>query len=308
MDLSRNTRWFKMNQITSIINRFLILYFLIYFLILTHPVQTRRSTLSNSASPSSSSSSSSQISGSCELALRKCSKQIACGLTLHDYRLSCKQVLYGTGKNCTDICQLAIASLLSTPEGQQYLTCDCGQNDYCRQIRARTAACNAKNGGSIISQLPPNHPLVQQAALFTNGSSAAIPTANNNNSILHPGNNNYPPFSKSGLSNSNSNSLNLNPNLPGLSTSSSSHPSSHPSSSSSGLNQGFVQQYGLAGAALYPKLSKSRHSGSNKSHSCRSVELTCRSDVHCSTVYDSYRTNCADALQGERCSSRCNNR
>ena len=149
-----------------------------------------------------------------------------------------------------------------------------------KQIRARTAACNAaaKNGGSIISQLPANHPLVQQATLFTNGSSAAIPTNNTNN---HQ--NNYPPYSKSSLSNSNSNSL--NPNLP---TSSSSHPSS--------INQGFVSQYGLAGAALYPKLSKTRHS--NKSHSCRSVELTCRSDIHCSTVYDSYRANCADALQG----------
>lgn len=81
---------------------------------------------------------------------------------------------------------------------------------------------------------------------------------------------------------------------------------SHPSHPSSSINQGFVQQYGLAGAAIYPKLSKSRHS--NKSHSCRSVELTCRSDVHCSSVYDSYRTNCAEALGGERCSTRCNNR
>lgn len=300
MDIIRNIRWFKMDRITLIINRFLILYFLIYFSILTHPVQTRRSTSSSNSvsSSSSSSSSSSQISGSCEMALRKCSKQIACGMTLHDYRLSCKQVLYGTGKNCTEICQLSIASLLSTPEGQQYLTCDCGPNEYCRNIRARTAACNAKNAGSIISQLPANHPLVQQAALFTNGSSAAIPNANSSNQ------NNYPPYSKNSVSNSNSNSLNSN--LPG---STSSHPSSsHPSSSSSGLNQGFIQQYGLAGAALYyPKLnSKSRHS--NKSHSCRSVELTCRSDVHCSSVYDSYRTNCADALLGERCSSRCNNR
>ena len=143
-----------------------------------------------------------------------------------------------------------------------------------KQIRARTAACNAKNGGSIISQLPANHPLVQQAALFTNGSSAAVPTMNNSST------NNYPPYSKTALSNANSNSLNPG-GLPGISTSSSS--SSHPSHPPSSLyNQGFVQQYGLAGAALYPKLSKSRHS--NKSHSCRSVELTCRSDVHCKLV------------------------
>lgn len=123
-----------MDRITSI-NRFLVLYFIIYFLILTHPVQMRRSSLSSSNSASSSSNSLSQISGSCELALRKCSKQIACGMTLHDYRLSCKQVLYGTGKNCTEICQLAIVSLLSTPEGQQYLNCDCGSNDYCKQVK-----------------------------------------------------------------------------------------------------------------------------------------------------------------------------
>ena len=30
------------------------------------------------------------------------------GMTLHDYRLSCKLVLYGAGRNCTEICQLAI--------------------------------------------------------------------------------------------------------------------------------------------------------------------------------------------------------
>lgn len=135
MDINYNLRWFKMDGITSIINRFLIFYFLIYFLILTHPVQTRRSTSSNSALSSSSSSGSSsqpQISGSCEMALRKCSKQISCGMTLHDYKLSCKQIIYGAGKNCTEICQLAIASLLSTPEGAQYLNCDCGNNDYCK--------------------------------------------------------------------------------------------------------------------------------------------------------------------------------
>ena len=87
---------FKMDRITSIINRFLVLYFVIYFVILTHPVQTRRSASSAAsnaaASSASTGSSTSQISGSCELALRKCSKQISCGMTLHDYRLSCKQV------------------------------------------------------------------------------------------------------------------------------------------------------------------------------------------------------------------------
>ena len=99
-----------MDRITSIINRFLILYFIIYFAILTHSVQTRRSTsASSSVSSASSASSSLQITGSCELALRKCSKQIACGMTLHDYRLSCKQMLYGAVRNCTEICQLAIA-------------------------------------------------------------------------------------------------------------------------------------------------------------------------------------------------------
>lgn len=87
-----------MDRITSIINRFLILYFVLYFAFLTNPVQTRRSASSSSSNAASSSASSSgssstsQISGSCELALRKCSKQIACGMTLHDYRLSCKQV------------------------------------------------------------------------------------------------------------------------------------------------------------------------------------------------------------------------
>lgn len=69
---------------------------------------------------------------------------MSCGMALHDYRISCKQELYGVSKNCSELCQLAIISLASTPEGYDYLHCDCAKNDYCKLIRNRTQSCNPK--------------------------------------------------------------------------------------------------------------------------------------------------------------------
>lgn len=94
----------------------------------------------------SSSSSSSATSGKmdCTIALGKCTRRMSCGIALHDYRISCKQELYGVSKNCSELCQLSIISLASTPEGYDYIHCDCAQNEYCRLTRQRTEPCNPK--------------------------------------------------------------------------------------------------------------------------------------------------------------------
>ncbi|RWS26141.1 growth arrest-specific protein 1-like protein [Leptotrombidium deliense] len=67
-----------------------------------------------------------------------------CGMALHDYRISCKQELYGLSKHCSELCQLAIISLATTSEGFEYLYCDCADNDYCRLIRRRMQSCDPR--------------------------------------------------------------------------------------------------------------------------------------------------------------------
>ncbi|KAI1295379.1 hypothetical protein HDE_05651 [Halotydeus destructor] len=96
---------------------------------------------------SKSSSRSSSSSGSklnCTHALFKCSRRMSCGMSLHDYRISCKPELSGKVANCSETCQLAIVSLATITEGHDYLHCDCAKSDYCRTVRNRTQSCNPK--------------------------------------------------------------------------------------------------------------------------------------------------------------------
>ena len=80
----------------------------------------------------------------CEYAHGKCTRRMACGVAFHDYKISCKQELYGLTKNCSELCQLSMISLASTPEGYDYLHCDCEANDYCKLVRQRTEPCNPR--------------------------------------------------------------------------------------------------------------------------------------------------------------------
>ena len=82
------------------------------------------------------------VDENCEISLKKCTVRMTCGLALHDYRISCKQELYGkTNTSCSELCQLAIISLSYTAEGYDYLNCDCAENTYCNLIRNRTKSC-----------------------------------------------------------------------------------------------------------------------------------------------------------------------
>lgn len=96
------------------------------------------------ANPSSSSSTATSGKMDCTIALGKCTRRMSCGIALHDYRISCKQELYGVSKNCSELCQLSIISLASTPEGYDFIHCDCAQNEYCRLTRQRTEPCNPR--------------------------------------------------------------------------------------------------------------------------------------------------------------------
>lgn len=97
----------------------------------------------------------------CDISLKKCTVRMTCGLALHDYRISCKEELYGrTNDTCSELCQLATISLANTAEGKEYLNCDCADNTYCNLLRNRTKACHpemeqemAKTGSCRISEL-----------------------------------------------------------------------------------------------------------------------------------------------------------
>lgn len=89
----------------------------------------------------------------CTAALSKCTRQMTCGMALHDYRISCKQELYGSVTNCSELCQLAMISLVQTSEGNEYLNCDCGNNDYCRLVRNRTKLCYPRSKTAIREQI-----------------------------------------------------------------------------------------------------------------------------------------------------------
>jgi growth arrest-specific protein 1 len=83
-----------------------------------------------------------QIVENCDISLKKCTNKMTCGLALHDYRISCKQELYGrSNTSCSEICQLSVISLANTAEGYEYLNCDCADNEYCNLIRERTKSC-----------------------------------------------------------------------------------------------------------------------------------------------------------------------
>ncbi|RWS02245.1 Growth arrest-specific protein 1-like protein, partial [Dinothrombium tinctorium] len=108
----------------------------------SHCVSNHRSRQSSNGPPASKSN--------CDIALKKCTIRMPCGMALHDYRISCKQELYGLTKSCSEHCQLAIVSLATTAEGFEYLYCDCADNEYCKLIRRRTQSCDprVKNNAS----------------------------------------------------------------------------------------------------------------------------------------------------------------
>ena len=78
----------------------------------------------------------------CSVALENCSSDMTCGMILHDYRISCKQELFGSRvDDCSQTCQLSIVSLVTTTHGKNYLNCDCNHNYYCETVRIRMRHC-----------------------------------------------------------------------------------------------------------------------------------------------------------------------
>jgi hypothetical protein len=257
---------------------------------------------------SSPSASGSPIAGSCDQALRRCSKQMACGLALTEYRQACKQLLYGLSRNCSDLCQLAVSGLLSSNEGLAYFSCDCAGHHYCRLIRQRTSVCSARLVALLASSSPPP------------STSHSGPGGSTANAIQIPSSGSSSTFGSSAVDQALvSTSIDHTGRSFGTSASSaaSSAASSGAFAAASSATNASIGPVGTSGqSAIGPSAGPYAHSRSSKGqrgskshhhyHSCRSVELICRSDAHCWATFDAFRNNCADALHGDRCTSRCN--
>ena len=80
----------------------------------------------------------------CKTAQSKCMAQLGCGMALHNYLMSCGELIHGQTNRCSSACKKAIISLLSTQdqEGENLMTCDCQGNQFCRLQKDRLEVCS----------------------------------------------------------------------------------------------------------------------------------------------------------------------
>ena len=77
---------------------------------------------------------------SCIRAAAKCNTNIICGTALRKQLPTCQNPVFP--KRCFK-CQLATNVLIATPEGQEYMNCECGIDLACRLRRRLQASCLA---------------------------------------------------------------------------------------------------------------------------------------------------------------------
>lgn len=80
----------------------------------------------------------------CKNAQDRCLAQLGCSMALHNYLMSCAELIHGSTDRCHPICQKAIVSLLSTQDqqGHNFITCDCQGNQYCQMQKRRVEICS----------------------------------------------------------------------------------------------------------------------------------------------------------------------
>lgn len=79
----------------------------------------------------------------CQVAQRKCVSRIGCGMALSNFFIDCGSLIHGETTECSKRCKKALISLLSTDdrEGEDFINCDCGGNEFCEVQKQRTNAC-----------------------------------------------------------------------------------------------------------------------------------------------------------------------
>ena len=80
---------------------------------------------------------------SCSLASLACAQRDGCGSALEQYLLTCSDLVTGGSGQCSRQCQLSLIALLSTPEGERLMECEC-EDEACRQQKRRIEPCRTE--------------------------------------------------------------------------------------------------------------------------------------------------------------------
>ena len=79
----------------------------------------------------------------CGQASLVCVNREGCGLALHHYISSCSPLVTGLTNTCSKDCRLALIALLSTPEGERLMQCQCEDED-CLLQKERVEPCRSE--------------------------------------------------------------------------------------------------------------------------------------------------------------------
>ncbi|XP_022257569.1 growth arrest-specific protein 1-like isoform X2 [Limulus polyphemus] len=74
---------------------------------------------------------------SCEEVQTKCASREGCGTALRRYMVHCA----GQVSSCPTFCKRALISLTSTPEGREFMMCDCNGSEDCQLRKQRVEIC-----------------------------------------------------------------------------------------------------------------------------------------------------------------------
>ena len=79
----------------------------------------------------------------CSQASLVCVNREGCGLALQHYISSCSDLVSGLTNTCSKDCRLALIALLSTPEGERLMQCQC-QDEDCLLQKKRVEPCRSE--------------------------------------------------------------------------------------------------------------------------------------------------------------------
>ena len=79
----------------------------------------------------------------CSQASLVCVNREGCGLALQHYISSCSDLVTGLTNTCSKDCRLALIALLSTPEGERLMQCQC-QDEDCLLQKERVEPCRSE--------------------------------------------------------------------------------------------------------------------------------------------------------------------
>ena len=79
----------------------------------------------------------------CSQASLVCANREGCGLALQHYISSCSDLVTGLTNTCSKDCRLALIALLSTPEGERLMQCQC-QDEDCLLQKERVEPCRSE--------------------------------------------------------------------------------------------------------------------------------------------------------------------